>query len=189
MTRILEHRELEKVQTSDLELAAHASDFVLAGSETTSTALSCTTYYLLKNPLIMQQLQAEIRTAFTFYAHISEASTRPLSYLRAVCLEAMRIYAPLPFSLPRIVPEGGGVVDGHFLPAGVRINAFSTTYHGANFKQTVVSTSPVAASLDPANFSEPFVFRPERWLTSPGNDVLEASQPFSLGARGCLGKR
>ncbi|KAI0146309.1 putative cytochrome P450 [Xylariaceae sp. FL1272] len=171
MTRILEHRDLEKVQTSDLELAAHASDFVLAGSETTSTALSCTTYYLLKNAHIMQQLQTEVRAAFTSYADISEASTRPLSYLNAVCLEAMRIYAPLPFSLPRIVPEGGAFVDGHFLPAG-----------------TVVSTSPVAASLDPVNFSEPFVFRPERWLTTSAQDVLEASQPFSLGARGCLGK-
>lgn len=121
MTRILDHRDLEKVDTSDLELAAHASDFVLAGSETTSTALSCTTYYLLKNPEIMRQLQAEIRDAFTSYQAISDRSTQPLSYLNAVCLEAMRIYSPLPFSLPRVVPEGGDSVDGHFLPEGVCI--------------------------------------------------------------------
>jgi cytochrome P450 len=121
MTRILEHRDLEKVQTSDLELAAHASDFVLAGSETTSTVLACTTYYLLKNPRIMQQLQDEIRSTFDSYAAISETSTRSLRYLNVVCLEAMRMYPPLPFSLPRVVPEGGDSVDGHYLPAGVRI--------------------------------------------------------------------
>lgn len=121
MTRILEHRDLEKVQTSDLELAAHASDFVLAGSETTSTVLACATYYLLKNPSIMQQLREEVRGVFTSYAAISDTSTRSLRYLNAVCLEAMRMYAPLPFSLPRVVPEGGDSVDGHFLPEGVGI--------------------------------------------------------------------
>ncbi|KAF1847369.1 benzoate 4-monooxygenase cytochrome P450 [Cucurbitaria berberidis CBS 394.84] len=171
MTRILEHRDLEKKQTSDLELAAHASDFVLAGSETTSTVLACMTFYLLKNPHIMAQLQNEIRSTFDEYSAISDISTRPLRYLNAVCLEAMRMYAPLPFSLPRLVPEGGGSVDGHLLPEGM-----------------VVSTSPVGASLDPANFSEPFTFKPKRWLTESPKDVLEASQPFSLGARGCLGK-
>lgn len=29
------------------------------------------------------------------------------------------MYPPLPFALPRVVPEGGDTVDGHFLPAGV----------------------------------------------------------------------
>lgn len=56
--------------------------------------------------------------------------------------------------------------------------------------KTIVATNPVAASLDPANFSDPLVFKPERWLDGyKGGDDLEASQPFSLGARGCLGKR
>jgi cytochrome P450 len=49
---------------------------------------------------------------------------------------------------------------------------------------------PTAASLDPANFSDPYVFKPERWLnesTEKNQDKLEASQPFSIGARGCIG--
>ena len=29
------------------------------------------------------------------------------------------MYAPLPFALHRVVPEGGNAADGHFLPAGV----------------------------------------------------------------------
>jgi Cytochrome P450 len=55
--------------------------------------------------------------------------------------------------------------------------------------QTIVSTNPVAASLFTANFESPFDFRPERWLQTNGKDVLEACQPFSLGARGCLGRK
>ena len=55
--------------------------------------------------------------------------------------------------------------------------------------QAIVSTNPVAASLDPVNFKDPMAFRPERWLESDGGDCLEAAQPFSLGSRACLGRR
>lgn len=55
--------------------------------------------------------------------------------------------------------------------------------------QITISTNPLAASLDPANFSDPLSFKPERWLTEgKGGDILDASQPFSLGSRGCIGK-
>ena len=117
MTRILDKRDPEKV--SDLQLAAHASDFVLGGSETTATTLSCIVYYLLKNPVIMAKLQHEIRTRYRCYADISSSSALHLPYLKAVILEGLRIFPPVPFALPRVVPDGGDEVDGCFLPAGV----------------------------------------------------------------------
>lgn len=55
--------------------------------------------------------------------------------------------------------------------------------------KTVVSTNPVAASLDARNYEDPLSFKPERWLGDNKTDKLEASQPFSLGPRGCLGRR
>ncbi|KAK3301896.1 cytochrome P450 [Chaetomium strumarium] len=171
MTRILEKRDPAKV--SDLQLAAHASDFVIAGSETTATALACILYYLLKDRAVMEKLCNEVRTWFTSYDQITSLATLPLPYLKAVILEGLRIYPPLPFALPRVVPEGGDTVDGIFLPAG-----------------TIVSTNPVAASLDSRYFSEPMAFKPGRWLASSGNtrDNLAATQPFSLGPRACLGR-
>ncbi|KAF2492608.1 putative cytochrome P450 [Lophium mytilinum] len=169
LTRILEHRNEHGI--SDVQIAAHCADFVTAGSETTATALSCVTYYLLKSPEIEKKMREEIRGAFHSYEDINAASTTPLTYLNAVCLEGLRIYPPLPIALPRVVPEDGSTVDGHFVPAGV-----------------TVSTSPVAASLDPANFSNPLSFKPERWLDENKSDVLDASQPFSTGPRGCLGR-
>ncbi|KAK3343539.1 benzoate 4-monooxygenase cytochrome P450 [Lasiosphaeria hispida] len=169
MTRVLEQRDPDKV--SDLQIAAHASDFVLAGSETTATALSAITYYLLRTPEAMRELQKEIRASFKTYSDIGSKSTLDLPYLGAVIQEGLRIYPPLPIALPRVVPEGGDTVDGHPLPAGV-----------------IVSSNPLAASLDPANFEDPEAFKPERWLGENQRDIRDASQPFSLGPRGCLGR-
>lgn len=114
----MENREPDAF--SDVQLAAHASDFVLAGSETSSTCLSTITYYLLKTPHAAKKLQEEVRGTFASYSDINAASTASLEYMHAVILEGLRIYPPLPFALPRVVPKGGDTVDGQFLPAGVR---------------------------------------------------------------------
>ncbi|KAF1993248.1 cytochrome P450 [Amniculicola lignicola CBS 123094] len=169
LNRMIENREMYNI--SEVQIAAHSSDFVTAGSETTATTLACVVYYLTKDPSVFSKLQNEIRGAFRRFDDINAKSTQSLKYLNAVCLEGMRIYAPLPFPLPRVVPVGGDTVDGWYLPAG-----------------TIVSTNPTAASLSHANFSSPWEFKPERWLGQAGKDTLDASQPFSLGARGCLGR-
>ena len=101
--------------------------YSIAGSETTATALSCITYYLQKNPTILQKLQKEIREAFTSYDQINNNSTTPLRYMNAVILEGMRMYPPLPFPLPRVVPQGGTVIDGNFVPEGVSIYCTRTS--------------------------------------------------------------
>ncbi|KAJ0312158.1 hypothetical protein COL516b_001229 [Colletotrichum fioriniae] len=117
LTKMIEARN--EAAISDAQIAAHSSDFVIAGSETTATTLSCMTYYLLKNPEILARLQDEVRSAFVSYEDITAATATPLKYLRAVAQEAMRVYPPLPFALPRVVPNGGCTVDGHFLPGGL----------------------------------------------------------------------
>ncbi|KAK7436384.1 benzoate 4-monooxygenase cytochrome P450 [Colletotrichum acutatum] len=176
LTKMIEARN--EAAISDAQIAAHSSDFVIAGSETTATTLSCMTYYLLKNPAISARLQDEVRSAFVSYENITAATATPLKYLRAVAQEAMRVYPPLPFALPRVVPNGGCTVDGHFLPGGL------TSVH----LKTTVSTSTFAASMSSSNFDEPWEFRPERWLVDNPTDDLDASQPFSYGTRSCMGR-
>ncbi|KAJ5735332.1 Short-chain dehydrogenase/reductase SDR [Penicillium malachiteum] len=189
LTRILEQRDSKEV--SDLQLAAHSSDFVLAGSDTTATALSCIIYHLLHNPAVLSRSQQECRGTFSSYEAIMASSTLRLKYLQAVILEGLRIYPPLPFALPHVVPQGGDTVDGHFLPEGVCLMLIflSRLVTLLNNQQTIVSTNPLASTMDPANFEQPYAFKPERWLGANESDILEASQPFSLGPRGCIGRQ
>ncbi|KAL3417257.1 benzoate 4-monooxygenase cytochrome P450 [Phlyctema vagabunda] len=169
LTKILEVRESEHI--TDVQIAAHSSDFVIAGSETTATALSCITYYLQKCPEVLGRLQTEIDNAFDTYERIDHSTTATLPYLNAIILEGMRIYPPLPFALPRVVPPGGDTVDNYYIPEG-----------------TIVSTNPFAASMSASNFEDAWAFKPERWLAGNNKDDLEASQPFSVGVRACLGR-
>lgn len=119
LSRILEDRDPEVV--SDRQIAAHASDLVIAGSDTTATALACIIYYLLQAPTTGAHLADEVRNAFNAYKDITYSSTAMLPYLKAVILEGLRMYPPLPLGLPRVVPDDGDTVGGYFLPGGVRV--------------------------------------------------------------------
>ncbi|KAH7349070.1 putative cytochrome P450, partial [Pyrenochaeta sp. MPI-SDFR-AT-0127] len=164
-------KEDDHKTTSEIQLAAHASDFVIAGSETTATTLAVIVYYMCAQQDIMQKLQQEIRSSFQKFEDIDSMSTANLRYLQAVCMEGLRIIPPLPLGLPRVVPPGGDTVDGEYIPAG-----------------TIVSTNPMAATLSEKNFANPKEFDPERWMLANTTDKLEASQPFSHGTRACLGR-
>jgi cytochrome P450 len=52
-----------------------------------------------------------------------------------------------------------------------------------------VYTSAWTVTHDAKNFHEPMHFKPERWLDGDNTDVKEASQPFSLGYRACIGRK
>lgn len=101
------------------EIDANAGVFVLAGSETTAALLSGCIYYLLRNPDKYNRVVAEIRGAFDKVSDIKLSSIAELSYLNAVLTETLRIYPPIPAMLPRIVPEGGAIINGQYVPSGV----------------------------------------------------------------------
>lgn len=68
---------------------------------------------------VYHDLKPGILGAFPTYDSINATSAAHLKYLHAVCQETLRLFPPPPFGLPRDVPEGGGTVDGFFVPGGV----------------------------------------------------------------------
>ncbi|KAL7929313.1 cytochrome P450 [Trichoderma chlorosporum] len=83
------------------ELASNSSLLIAAGSETTATALSTTTYYLGAHPEIFQKLAAE----------------------------AMRLFPSAPGTQPRIISPGGDTIVGRYLPAGTIVGVWQWANH------------------------------------------------------------
>jgi cytochrome P450 len=97
------------------------TSLIVAGSETSATLLSGCIYYLCTTPHVMARLTREIRLAFTQDSDMTFRALKDLKYLAAVIEESLRIYPPFVTSLARTVPTGGALVNGQFVPEGVRI--------------------------------------------------------------------
>lgn len=117
MSYILRHND-EKGMTPD-EIGENSNILILAGSETTATLLSGTTFWLMKNPHAYRTLVQEIRSTFEKEQDITSVTVTNAKYLLACLNEGLRIYPPSPGGLGRISPNGGSVVDGYWIPEGV----------------------------------------------------------------------
>ncbi|KAI8710543.1 hypothetical protein NCS52_01554400 [Fusarium sp. LHS14.1] len=150
------------------QLAEQAKILLLDGSETTATFLAGVTYCLLAAPAVLKKLQREVRSSFSSKDEIDGDSTKKLPYLHAVVEEGLRLFPPVPLGLPRTCP--GATVDGHYVPSG-----------------TEVSVDNFVMSRDTRSFPDPDSFNPDRWVGDDSGCIKEASRPFSLGPRACLG--
>ena len=103
------------------EVDAVTTLLVMAGTETSATTLTSTTYFALKNPPVMDRLVREIREAFKSQADITIAAVSNLPYVHAAIQEALRMHPPGPVSVPRQVDRPGVVVCGVAVPQGVGI--------------------------------------------------------------------
>ena len=159
---------------TDGEIESNASLFIIAGSDSIATVLAGVTWYLLQNPQIYEKLKEELDRAFTTEEEITVERVEQLPYLIAVLDETMRIYPVALAGQASIIPPGGDTVAGHLLPGG-----------------TSVSMNQYAVYRCPANFTEPDLFAPERWLgdTRFEADRKGAFHPFSIGTRNCIGQR
>ncbi|KAI9149622.1 Cytochrome P450 monooxygenase astJ [Paramyrothecium foliicola] len=176
MTYIMRNNKNGQGMTHE-EILLNSRALIVAGSETTATALSGVTFYLATNPLVYQHLAKEIRTSFRHDEEISIQSTARLPYLHACLEEILRIYPPAAVTPPRVSP--GDTVGGYYVPEGTRVWIYQyATNHSA------------------LNFNQPETFAPERWLSAEhplhdaqfDTDNKAACKPFSYGPRDCIGK-
>ncbi|CAK7225827.1 hypothetical protein SEUCBS140593_006035 [Sporothrix eucalyptigena] len=178
MTRVIEYNREKAPKKGFLglspeEMDSTANHIIVAGAETTATLMSGATYFLLKNPTVLQKLVTEIRSSFTTEDQIDYMAVNDLSYLRAVLDEALRLYPPVVAGLLRVTPREGETILGMEVPGN-----------------TIVSVNHWATYHSEQNFRNAFDFAPERWLGDPQykDDRKDALNPFSIGPRNCLGK-
>ncbi len=191
------------------ELEATSSIIILAGSESTSTMLTATTNFLLRNPSKLEKLAAEIRSSFKNESEVTMSALEHLPYLKAVFQEGFRMAPPVPTQIPRIVPPEGDVVCGHNLPGNVgrfrSIKLIAASILNPGTTQTFVGLPQYAAYHHADHFVHPDTFIPEQWLPESSalvvpsasdppftystfmNDAKSVVQPFSVGPRACIG--
>lgn len=158
---------------SDQEFWSEANNLIAAGTDTLSSTLAATFFYLTHNESCLEKVTREVREAFKGQ---DIEKVRPgtalgnCRYLRACLDESMRLTPPVPGILPRKVLRGGFEIDGYFLAEGTEIGVCAYAIHH-----------------NPTYFSKPFEYRPERFL-GDNEEKMDAYAPFSLGPRGCVGK-
>jgi cytochrome P450 len=131
--------------------------FLLAGHETTSTALTFTMQLLGRHPDSQAAVHREITDVLADHKLQAEDITR-LSVTAMAVKEAMRLYPPA-YSLGRLA-EREATVGGLRIPAG-----------------SIIVLSPWATHRRPDLWPEPERFDPTRY----------AYLPFAGGLRGCIG--
>jgi cytochrome P450 len=150
---------------TDEELCDEMITLLLAGHETTATALAWTVYHTLRHPQVLARIRAELEAVVGDRAPSGDDVAR-LEYLDAVVKEALRLTPVLPDvgRLARRPVE----IGGWRLPAGVNVAPqIYLTHHRADL------------------WPEPHRFDPERFHGRRPNPY--AFLPFGGGARRCLG--
>ncbi|MCW8381654.1 cytochrome P450 [Streptomyces justiciae] len=153
------------------ELREQVLIFLVAGHETTATALAFALHLLARHPEEQRRVQEEVDGVLGGGDRVpTAADMEALPRLTMVVKEAMRLYPSAPVIGRRAV--GDAVIDGVRIPAGAD-----------------VIVSPWVTHRHPAYWDEPGRFDPGRFTAeAEGGRPRYAWFPFGGGPRACIGQ-
>ncbi|KAF2170317.1 hypothetical protein M409DRAFT_64101 [Zasmidium cellare ATCC 36951] len=154
---------------------------IIAGSDTTSTALSGILWHLTSYPESLAKLRKEIDQAIEdgkmSKDYISFKESQNLPYLQACIKEGLRVCGAAGLPMWRVVPKGGAEIMGRYFPEGSEIGINMWTAH---YNKDVWGPDALK-------------FRPDRWIEAEKDPehlkLLESNyMPFGNGSRTCIGR-
>jgi cytochrome P450 len=149
---------------TDEQLGDQVATMILAGHETTATALFWSLYLLALDPANQEQLAAEVREASADRALDLER----LKFTRAVVDETMRLYPPA-----FLIARAAAAPD---MIAGMPVR-----------KNDVVLIAPWLLHRHEKLWRDPNAFIPQRFMPPAPPPDRFAYLPFGVGARICVG--
>ncbi|CAD5231113.1 unnamed protein product [Bursaphelenchus okinawaensis] len=160
----------KKPPLHEMTLISNCYAILLAGYETTSTALAFALYALSKHQDVQQQLFDEINDYIESEKKVKYEDIFKFQYLDAVVKETLRRYSPVVFFSSRECVEDCEI-------------------KGIKFKKGICIQAPVQSfHQNPEWWPEPFKFDPNRFLNIQKIDQLKWI-PFGIGPRNCVGMR
>ncbi|KAI4347714.1 hypothetical protein L6164_008498 [Bauhinia variegata] len=168
-----EDQLLEAGHDVDTTIKATCIALILAGTETTTGTLTWALALMLNNPQVLSKAQHELDTKIGRERLATESDLTKLEYLDAILKETLRLYPPAPLNLPHESMEDC-TVGGYHIPAGTRLLTNISKLH-----------------RDPRVYSDPTLFRPERFLEEHKGLGMKGQNfefiPFGAGRRMCPG--
>ncbi|KAK9928307.1 hypothetical protein M0R45_025450 [Rubus argutus] len=180
ISRLLETRETDPKYLRDMVLS-----FIVAGKDTTATALSWFLYMMCKHLHVQEKIAEEIREATNLnnssssridelVANLTEEALNKMQHLHAALTETLRLYPTVPVDA-RVCFSDDTWPDGYSVKKGELV-----VYQPYSMGRMKFIWGDDAEE-----------FRPERWLDK--NGIFQEESPFKFiafnaGPRICLGK-
>ncbi|KRY28372.1 Cytochrome P450 3A12 [Trichinella spiralis] len=169
---LMENNERKGTPLTDDAIVANAMVFLLAGYETSSTAMGFAAWLLAKHPEVQEKLRQEVNVKFNDIQIGQEYDViHDMPYMNAVMQETLRLYPPLVLLVVRTCIKECTINEIPFVP-GVQV-LFPT--YSIHHDETI--------------WPEPDRFLPERFIGSDCAHHPMAWLPFGAGPRNCIGKR
>ncbi len=164
LTLLMSARDEAGDALTDLELRDELMTLLVAGHETTATALTWALFWIHKFPKVREKLVNELQA---FDTSLDPGVLLRLPYLNAVCCETLRIYPVGMLTFPRVTRSRLDLTGTSLEPGTIVAGCIYLTHHRADI------------------YPDPDEFRPERFLErrfSPYEYL-----PFGGGIRRCIG--
>ncbi|CAL8999029.1 unnamed protein product [Prunus brigantina] len=186
ISRFMNKRDVDGNPFPSAVLQRIALNFVLAGRDTSSVALSWFFYLVMNNPQIEAKIVGEISTVLKSTRGDDQRlwleeplvfdEADKLVYLKAALAETLRLYPSVPEDFKYVVNDDV-LPDGTFVPAGSTV-----TY-------SIYSVGRMKSIWG----EDCMEFKPERWISADGNRFEPPKDgykfvAFNAGPRTCLGK-
>ncbi|XP_052891120.1 cytochrome P450 4d2-like [Anopheles moucheti] len=167
---ILLRSDITGREFSDEEVYNQVNNFMFAGHDTTSSAITFILYACAKYPDVQQRVYEEISAEIPPEEPISQQRINNLKYLELVIKESLRMFPPVPYFSRHI--------DHDTTVGSIRLRKGSTIVFGA-----------YTMHHNPEYFPEPDQFRPERFEDGESKRNPFMYIPFSAGSRNCIGQK